>query len=93
MTDAAAPAPVRGSWRRLALGLGAFLFAPLVPALRAAMPIEQTPMLVVVMVAVCSIVAWRNGGRLVLALLWVGIAAFVLISLAGPSDSPHNWLA
>lgn len=50
-------------------------------------------MLVVAMVAVCSIVAWKNGGRLVLALLWVGIATFVLISPAGPPDSSYNWLA
>jgi pimeloyl-ACP methyl ester carboxylesterase len=93
MAATAAPAPVRGSWRRLAIGLAAFLFAPFVPALRAAMPIEQTPMLVVVIVAVCALVAWRNGGRFVLALLWVGVAAFVLISPAGPPDSPYNWLA
>jgi hypothetical protein len=93
MTEPAAPAPVRGSWRRLAIGLAAFLFAPFVPALRALMPIEQTPMLVVVMIAVCAIVAWKHGGRLVLALLWLGIAAFVLMSPAGPPDSPYNWLA
>lgn len=93
MTASAAPAPVRGSWRRLAIGLGAFLFAPLVPALRAAMPIEQTALLLVVIVAACAVVAWRNGGRVVLALLWVGIAAFALMSPAGPPDSPYNWLA
>ena len=93
MTAAAAPAPVRGSWRRLAIGLGAFIFLPMLPQFRALIPIEQTIMLLVVMVAVCSIVAWRNGGRLVLALLWTGVAAFVLISPAGPPDSPYNWLA
>src|SRR5215212_188848 len=93
MTATAAPAPVRGSWRRLAIGLAAFMFAPLVPALRALMPIEQTPMLLVVMVAVCSVVAWKNGGRAILAIIWVGIAAFVLISPAGPPDSAYNWLA
>lgn len=93
MTAPAAPAPIRGSWRRLALGLGAFLLAPMVPAMRAIMPIEQTPMLLVLVVAACSVVAWRNGGKLVLALLWVGIAAFVIMSPAGPPDSPYNWLA
>lgn len=93
MTAPAAPAPNRGSWRRLALGLGAFLLAPMVPAMRAMMPIEQTPMLIVLIVAACSVVAWRNGGKLVLALLWVGIAAFVIVSPAGPPDSAYNWLA
>lgn len=57
------------------------------------MPIEQTPMLLVAIVAACSVVAWRNGGRVVLAILWVGVAAFVLLSPAGPPDSPYNWLA
>jgi hypothetical protein len=90
---AAAPAAAKGSWRRLAIGLVAFVFAPLVPAMRVLMPIEQTAMLLVVMVAACAIVAWRNGGRAMLAILWIGIAVFVLISPAGPPDSPYNWLA
>ena len=93
MTAPAAPAPARASWRRLALGLGAFLIAPLVPAMRAMMPVEQTPMLVVVIVAACAVVAWKNGGRLFLALFWVAIAATTLMSPAGPPDSPYNWLA
>jgi hypothetical protein len=93
MTAPAAPAPERASWRRLALGLAAFLIAPLVPAMRAMMPVEQTPMLVVVVVAACAVVAWKNGGRLFLALLWVAIAAVTLMSPAGPPDSPYNWLA
>ena len=93
MTAPAAPAPARGSWGRLAIGLGAFLIAPLVPAMRAAMPIEQTPMLVVAIVAACAVVSWKNGGRLFLALLWVTVAATALLSPAGPPDSSYNWLA
>ena len=93
MTAPAAPAPVRASWRKLALGLGAFMILPLVPAMRAILPIEQTPMLLVMIVAACSVVAWRNGGRVVLALIWVGIAAFAMMSPAGPADSSYNWLA
>ena len=93
MTAPAAPAPVRGSWRRIALAMGAFLFAPLVPAMRALLPIEQTPLLVIMIVAVCSIVAWKNGGRVVLALLWTGIAVALMVSPAGPPDSAYNWLA
>jgi hypothetical protein len=93
MTQPAAPAPVRGSWRRLAIGLGAFLLAPFVPAMRVIMPIEQTPLLLVALVAVCALVAWKNGGRLVLAIVWVAIAALLLSSPVGPVDSPYNWLA
>jgi hypothetical protein len=90
---AAAVAPARRSWRRLAIGLAAFLIAPLVPAMRAMMPIEQTPMLLVVIVAACAVVAWKNGGRLFLALLWVAVALTALLSPAGPPDSAYNWLA
>ena len=50
-------------------------------------------MLIVVMIAACAIIAWRNGGRFALAVIWVAIAAFVLLSPAGPPDSPYNWLA
>lgn len=93
MTATAAPAPVRGSWRRLVFALGAFLFAPVVPAMRAAMPIEQTPLLVVVVAAACALVSWKQGGRLLLAVIWVGVAALLLAMPAGPPDSPYNWLA
>jgi hypothetical protein len=93
MSQPAAPAPVRGSWRRIAIGLGAFLLAPFVPAMRVIMPIEQTPLLVVALVAACALVAWKNGGRLSLAVIWVAMAVLLLSSPAGPADSPYNWLA
>lgn len=93
MTQPAAPAPARGSWRRLALALAGFLIAPLVPAMRAILPIEQTPLLLVAVIAACAMVSWKNGGRLFLALLWVAVAIVVLLSPAGPVDSPYNWLA
>jgi hypothetical protein len=92
MAAPAAPAPVRGSWRRLALGLAVFLMLPLVPAMRAMMPIEQTPLLVVVIVAACAVVGWKNGGRLALAVIWVALAAILLASPAGPPESAYNWL-
>ncbi len=93
MTEPAAPAPVRGSWRRLALGLGAFALAPFVPAMRVIMPIEQTLLLLAAVMAVCALVAWKSGGRLSLAIVWIAIAALLLASPAGPPDSPYNWMA
>lgn len=93
MTTPAAPAPVRGSWRRLAMGLSAFALAPFVPAMRAILPIEQTPLLLVAVVAVCAVVGWRSGGRLSLAVFWVALTAILLASAAGPPDSQYNWLA
>ena len=50
-------------------------------------------MLVVVIIAACGAVAWKNGGRLFIALLWIAVAATALLSPAGPPDSPYNWLA
>lgn len=93
MTAPAAPAPVRGSWRRLALALLAFGLAPMVPAMRAILPIEQTPLLLVAVVAACAVVAWKNGGRISLAMVWVAIAGLLLSSAAGPPGSPYDWMA
>jgi hypothetical protein len=92
MTSPAAPAPVRGWWR-LAIGLIAFVAAPLAPEFRVMLPIEQTPLLLVSAVAVCAILGWKHGGRFWLALVWVVIAATLISSPAGPADSPYNWLA
>jgi hypothetical protein len=61
--------------------------------MRAMMPIEQTPLLLIVIVAVCAVVAWKNGGRLALAIIWVVLAAVLLASPAGPPESAYNWLA
>jgi hypothetical protein len=67
--------------------------APLVPAMRAMMPIEQTPLLLIVIVAACALVAWKNGGRIALAIIWVVLAAMLLASPAGPPEGAYNWLA
>ena len=93
MTTPAAPDPVRGSWRRLAIGIGAFLLLPFVPAMRVILPIEQTSLLLIAAVAVCAVIGWKNGGRISLAVIWVALAAFLLASAVGPADSQYNWLA
>jgi hypothetical protein len=93
MNAPAAPAPVRGSWRGLAIGVGAFVLAPFVPAMRVILPIEQTPLLLITVVAACAVIGWKNGGRLSLALIWVALAALLLASAVGPPDGQYNWLA
>lgn len=93
MTEPAAPAPVRGSWRRLAIGLSLFALAPFVPAMRVTLPIEQTLLLLAAAVAACAVVSWKNGGKLSLAIVWVVIAAIMLASPVGPADSAYNWMA
>ena len=93
MSTPAAPDPVRGSWRRLAIGIGAFLLLPFVPAMRVILPVEQTSLLLIAAVAVCAVVGWKNGGRISLAVIWVTLAAFLLASAVGPPDGQYNWLA
>jgi hypothetical protein len=70
-----------------------FAAAPLVPAFRAMLPIEQTLLLLAAAVAACAVVAWRNGGRLSLAILWVAIAALLLSSPVGPPGGAYDWMA
>ncbi|HZK78664.1 MAG TPA: DUF2232 domain-containing protein [Gemmatimonadaceae bacterium] len=93
MTATAAPVRSRRSWRGLAVGLSAFLLAPAVPAFRAIMPIEQTPLLLIAVVAACAVAGWIKGGRIVLPLIWLGIAGVLLLSNAGPPEGAYNWMA
>jgi hypothetical protein len=50
-------------------------------------------LLVVAIVATCAVVAWKNGGPVLLALIWLGIAGVLLASPVGPPDGPYSWLA
>lgn len=74
---AEAPARERGWWRPVVAAV-ALLFLPATPLFRLAVPLEQTMVLLVPLLAVCSLAGWRAGGRLPLALLWVAAAVFVL---------------
>lgn len=93
MASTAAPVKSRRSWRLLAFGLSAFLLAPVVPAFRAILPIEQTPLLLIAVIASCSVIGWIKGGRIALPLIWLGLAGVLLASSAGPPDGAYNWMA
>jgi len=93
MTEAAAPVVEPGSWRRLAIGAFAFVFALRVPHFRAVLPIEQTWLLLAPILAVCAIVAWRQGGKVWIALAAVAVAGVLLSQPVGDPDSPYGWLA
>ncbi len=92
MSATTAPVTSRRPWRRFAVGLVVFVGAPLIPNIRAAIPIEQTWFLLVAIVAVCAIVGWTRGGRLGLALIWAGIAALLLTS-GGIPAGPYEWMS
>lgn len=93
MVDGPVPAPRERGWARLAFALAAFLLVPLFPAMRAVLPIENTLVLLVPSIAVCFLLGWWAGGRLSLALVWIGFAAWVLAQPAPPFSTAYHDLA
>lgn len=94
MTEAAVTTePKRGSWRQLAFALAAFLLLPLIPILRSIVPIEQTLLLIVPGVAICSLLGWKLGGRAALAFIWVVLSVWMLLQHAGPAGTPYDKMA
>ncbi len=93
MTAATLAGQKQGSWRQLGFGLAAFLMLPLIPIVRSIVPIEQTLLLIVPVVAVCALVGWKLGGRAGLALVWLVLAVWVVLQHAGPAGSPYDRMA
>jgi hypothetical protein len=93
MTVAVTPDQGQGSWRQLGFSLAGFLLLPLIPIIRSTIPIEQTLVMIVPVVAVCALVGWKLGGRAGLVLIWLVLAAWMLIQHAGPPGTPYDWMA
>jgi hypothetical protein len=85
------PATREHGWARTILALLVCLAvaaAPLWPAaagltaafVRVVLPIEQTMLLVVPALAACAAVGWWAGGRLLLLLAWLALAAWVVLA-------------
>ena len=101
MDRAAEPARRERGWRRLLVGLFAFLVLPLVPPLSLLLPVQQTLILLVPALAACAVVGWRQGGRLSVALFWIAVAVLILfgqdrvyadLGLPAPEESSFNAL-
>jgi hypothetical protein len=60
------------------------IIVPITPQARGLLPVEQTLMLVVALIASCAVVGWRNGGSPWLALGWV-LAAAAMIAWPRPA--------
>lgn len=86
MSDVASPAPTERGWGKLLLALAAFLFLPHLPPLRALLPVEETLLLLLPALAACCLVGWWAGGRFWLAVIWVGLAVWVLAQSALPGS-------
>ena len=77
MTEPIAPARVERGWATLLLAVLAFLLIPSIPQVRAVLPIEQTMFLFVPALAACSVVGWWAGGRPLIAVAWIALAALL----------------
>lgn len=85
-TPAGAPSPAAAptgpererGWGTMLSALAAFLLVPATPLLRTIVPIEQTWVLLLPALAACTLVGWRAGGRVGLAILWTALAAWIL---------------
>ncbi|HEY7235619.1 MAG TPA: DUF2232 domain-containing protein [Gemmatimonadaceae bacterium] len=77
-------------WRKLLLAFVAFVVVPELPHLRAILPVEQTIYLLVPALAACFLVGWWAGGRALLAIGWVALAAWMMWERPGAPDAFHN---
>lgn len=93
MADAATSDKKGQSWRPLLWGLAAFFLLPLVPLGDVIFPIQQTLLLFVPALAVCSIVGWKSGSRAALAVIWMALAVWMLLQPAGPPGTAYSQMA
>jgi hypothetical protein len=93
MADAATSDTKSQSWRPLLWGLAAFFLLPFVPIADVIFPIQQTLLLFVPALAVCSIIGWRSGSRAALALIWLALAVWMLLQPAGPPGTAYDQMA
>ncbi|HEX7545443.1 MAG TPA: hypothetical protein VF368_01875 [Gemmatimonadaceae bacterium] len=96
MNDVASePAPEtvreRGWWRVVVATL-LFLLVPATPVIRVVLPIDQALVLLAPALAGCAVAGWWAGGRLSLALMWIALAAWVLVVFTRSGGS-INYLA
>jgi hypothetical protein len=93
MGDAAATPAKKRSWRPLLCGLAAFLLFPFLPFFEAIIPIAQSLLLLVPVIAACSIVGWKVGGRAALAAIWLALSVWILLQPAGTAGTPYDQMA
>lgn len=85
-----ASSPGERGWGKLILAMAAFILIPAIPQFRAVIPIDQTILLFVPALAACTLVGWWAGGRMILAVAWIGLAAFVATQGPAQNDQFQN---
>src|SRR6185503_8337869 len=93
MAEAATTETKGRSWRPLLWGLAAFLILPYLPPFDALVPIQQTMLVLIAVIASCAIIDWKLGGRLAMALLWIGLAVWMLLQPAGEPGTQYDQMA
>jgi hypothetical protein len=93
MAEAATTVVRTQSWRPLFWGLAALLVCPILPFFEALIPIQQTLLLLVPVLAACSIVGWKLGGRAALAVIWIVLSVWMLVQPAGPPGTQYDLMA
>jgi hypothetical protein len=91
MTAGATAPQEKRSWRPLIWGLAAFFIMPY--ALEGIVPIAETLLLLLPILAACAIVGWKLGGRAALAVILVLAAAWILAQSAGSAGTPYDQMA
>jgi hypothetical protein len=77
------PVPRERGWGKVAFATLAFLVLPLTPLLRVLLPVERTALLIAPALAAMTIAGWIAGGRVALAVVWVGVATWSVVQLTG----------
>src|SRR2546423_9816030 len=93
MAEATTTTGKKQSWWPLIWGLLALLPCPLLPFLEVLIPIQQTLLLLVPIVCVCSILGWKLGGRLALAAIWIAFSIWLLLQPAGEAGTQYDQMA
>src|SRR4029079_11695319 len=85
-----APALSERGWGKLFIALALFIVGPMIPHVRAILPVEDTMLLFVPALAACTLVGWWAGGRAFLAIVWVGLAGGMALQPAVSGSSFSN---
>jgi hypothetical protein len=93
MPEAATTQIQKKSWRPLLWGLAAFLIVPQLPILELMVPISQSVVLLVPIVAVCAMLGWKVGGRAALAVVLLALSAWILVQPVGLPGTPYDQMA
>jgi hypothetical protein len=93
MAEAATSQTRKKSWRPLLWGFAAFLILPQLPFFELIVPIGQTFLLLVPIVAVCAMLGWKVGGRAGLAIILVAFSVWLLVQPAGSPGTPYDQMA